>query len=82
MQKMGHKSKCHVLNGQIASYKSCLNIFGFNEVVVKNALNVHLGKIENHFWFGEGHWKPLDYIVCEMEKDISWVDQSNYEKVI
>jgi hypothetical protein len=65
----------------IASCRRYLKIFGINEVV-KNALNVHLGKFGNQIRFPEGHCKPLDRIVYEMEKDFSWVDRSNYKKSI
>ncbi len=49
-------------NGQIASCGRCSKIFGINEVV-KNALNVHLGKLGNQFRLPEGHCKPLDRVV-------------------
>jgi hypothetical protein len=81
LREMRHKSKCHILNGQIASCGRCSKIFGINKVV-KNALNVHLGKFGNQLRFPEGHCKPLDRIVYEMGKDFSWVNRSNYEKSI
>jgi hypothetical protein len=81
LREMRHKSKCHILNGQIASCGRCSKIFGINKVV-ENALNVHLGKLGNHLRFPEGHCKPLDRIVYEMGKDFSWVNRSNYEKSI
>jgi hypothetical protein len=82
LREMCHKSKCHILNGQIASFGRCSKIFGVNEVV-ENALNVHLGKFGNQIRFPEGHCKPLDRIlVYEMEKYFSWVNRRSYEKSI
>jgi hypothetical protein len=63
------------------SCRRCLKIFGTNEVV-ENKLYVHLGKFGNQIRFPEGHCKPLDRIVYEMEKDFSWVDRYNYKKLI
>jgi hypothetical protein len=76
---MRHKSKCHILSVQIASCGRCSKIFGINEVV-ENALNAHLGNFGNQIRFLEGHCKPLDRIVYEMEKYFSWVNRHSYKK--
>jgi hypothetical protein len=82
LREMRHKSKCHILNGQIAACGRCSKIFGINEVVENALNNVHLGKYGNQFRFPEGHCKPLDRVVYEMEKDFSWMDRSNYEQLV
>ena len=79
LREMRHKVNCHIHKGQIAICVKCSKYFSINGII-ENALNVHLGNPDLTFNFPEQRCKPLDRIVYEMGKDVSWFKRSISEQ--
>ena len=81
LREMRHKQLCHEHQGHIATCEKCKKSFSINEII-QNALNVHLGNKGIKFVFPETKCQPLDRIVYEMGKDLSWTDRTDHEQSI
>jgi hypothetical protein len=81
LREMRHKKCCHQHAGRIASCGKCSKVFSINEII-ENALKVHLGNNVNNFQFPEKLCQPLDRIVYEMGKDLSWINRNDYKQSV